>query len=258
MQASVLRALELDDGFAEAHSMLGVYLHVYEGDMDAAEREHLRAIALEPGNATSRNLYGNFLRSVGRVEEAIVQQSLAVALDPLAPALSEIVATTLLRAGRVSEAYDHVQDAIELDSTYWRARAVRALIYELTGRPDDAIREFERANALAGGATHRTMADIARVLARTGREAEARQLVSKLRSEAARTGFMEPSAATALHALGDVDAAHAWLEEAYRQRNPHLYYMGGDPRFAPFDDDPRFLNLLRRLGVRRSRTAQRD
>ncbi|MGH7696417.1 MAG: protein kinase domain-containing protein, partial [Gemmatimonadaceae bacterium] len=220
MRESALRALELDDGFAEAHSMLGVYLLAYEADMDAAEREHLRAIALEPGNATARNLYGNFLRTIGRVDEAIVQQSLAVALDPLAPALSEILATTLHRAGRMSEAYDRVQDAIELDSTYWRARAVRALIYERTGRPNEAIREYERANALAGGATHRTKADIARVLASTGREAEARQLVAELRSEAARVGFMDPAVATALLALGDVDAAHAWLEEAYRQRNP--------------------------------------
>jgi Flp pilus assembly protein TadD len=258
MRESALRALELDDGFAEAHSMLGVYLHVHEGDMDAAEREHLRAIALEPGNATARMLYGNFLRSIGRVDEAIVQQTLAVALDPLAPALSEILATTLLRAGRVREAYDHVQDAIDLDSTYWRARAVRGLIYERTGRPNEAIREFERANALAGGVTHRTMADIARVLATTGREPEARQLVAKLRSEAVRSGFIDPAVATALLALGDVDAAHAWLEEAYRQRNPELSGIGGDPRFALFDNDPRFLDLLRRLGLRRAPAAQRD
>jgi len=255
-RVSTLRALELDEGLAEAHSVLGVYFHTYEWKLDAAEREHLRAVALEPGNPTVRNYYGNFLRSLGRVDEAIEQQSIAVQLDPLAPAFSETLAFTLMRAGRVNEAYDRVQDALELDSTYWRAHAVLGSIYESMARPDDAVRAYERANVLA--AAPRTLADIARVFARTGRETEARALIATLQAAATRDRKYEPAVATTLLALGDRDAAYAWLEEGYRMRHPHLSGMAGDPRFLPFQNDPRFIDLLRRAGVTRPRGAQQE
>lgn len=247
---SARRALEIDAGFAEAHSMLGVHLHAHDWNAAAAEREHVLAVALGPGNPTTHFLYGNFLRSTGRVEEAIVHHSRAVELDPLAPASSETLAFTLLRAGRVQDAYARVSEAIELDSTYWRARAVLGLIHELAGRPQDALRELERANTLAGTSNHRTSADIARVLARTGQTREARQLVAMLQSSA--TGTVDVYVATALIALGDADGAHAWLERAYRERSPHLPFLGGDPRFTPFDADPRFIDMMRRVGVRRA------
>ena len=255
-KGSALRAIELDESLAEAHSVLGVYFHNHEWNMDAAQREHRRAVALEPGNPTVRNYYGNFLRSFGRLDEAVEQQSLAVELDPLAPAFSETLAFTLLRAGKLNEAYDRVQDALELDSTYWRAHAVLGNIYEAMARPDDAVRAFERANVLAGAP--RTRSDIARVLARTGRETEARALVATLQAAAARNGAYDPAVASALLALGDRDAAQAWLEQGYRRRNPHLTAIGGDPRFLPFENDPRFKDLARRVGVRGPRGAQQE
>jgi serine/threonine-protein kinase len=251
MRAAVLRALDLDDGIAEAHAVLGAYLHVYEWDADGAERELLRAIQLDPSYTTARHYYGNLLSAMGRVEEALIQKTMAVELDPLAPALSETLAFTLLYAGRPDEALHHVSNALELDSAYWRAHAVLGLVYETTGRAEDAIREFERANELARARTHRTGADIARVLARIGRQREARQLITVLQVEAAATEAHEPAVATAFMALGEGDAAFAWLEEAYRQRHPHLPFIAGDPRFASMDDDPRFINLMRRVGVRR-------
>jgi serine/threonine-protein kinase len=244
---SARRAVELDDGFAEAHSMLAVHLHAHDWNAAAAEREHVLAVTLEPGNPTPHYLYGNFLRAMGRVDEAIAQQSRAVELDPLAPALTETLAFTLLRAGRVAEAYARVSDAIEMDSTYWRAHAVLGLIHERAGRPDDALRELERANMLAGPSHHRTTPDIARVLAGTGRIQEARQLIAMLRSSST-----DLYVATALLAVGDVEGAHAWLDRAYRERNPHLPFLDGDPRFAPFEADPLFIDLMRRVGVRRA------
>jgi serine/threonine-protein kinase len=251
-RSAAQRAIELDDSHGEAHSALALYLQAFEWDTEAAERAHLRAVALEPGNATVRTLYGLYLRSVGRVNEAVDQHTRAAELDPLSPALSEMLAFTLVRAGRPAEAYRRVKDAIELDSTYWRAHAVLGYVHEISGRLDDAIHEYDRANVLAGGATHRTAADIARVLARMGRRSEARALVDTLRSEAARSGTYEPSVATALLALGDRAAAHAWLQEAYTRRHTHLAFIGGDPRFAALDRDPQFIDLLRRVGARRS------
>jgi eukaryotic-like serine/threonine-protein kinase len=256
-RASALRALELDDGLAEAHSMLAVYFQSNAWDMGAAEREHVRAVSMEPGNPMIRHLYGNFLRINGRFDEAVEQQTLAVELDPLAPGFTETLAWSLLRADRPREAHERVLDAIELDSTFWRAHAILANVLERLGRHDEALREFERANGLAGARKHRTLPDIARVLAHTGRATEARQAVARARSEAERSGDFEPAVATALMALGDTSDAWAWLERGYRARTALIPALLGDPRFSRIADHPRFVELMQRVGVRRA-IAKRD
>ena len=248
-RAAALRALALDDGLAEAHAVFGTYLHTYEWDAAGAERELLRAIELNPSYPMARVYYGNLLSGMGRLQEAVAQKTRAAELEPLAPASSEGLAFTLLRAGRPNEALRHVRSALELDSTYWRAHAVLGIYYESVDRFDEALDAYERANALAGAATHRTKADMARVLARAGRPDAARRLITELRDESAVTGVNEPSVATALIALGEDDEAFAWLEESYRQRHPHLPFIAGDRRFAGFDGEPRFIDLMRRVGV---------
>jgi tetratricopeptide (TPR) repeat protein len=155
-----------------------------------------------------------------------------------------------MRAGRPAAAVEQIRSALELDSTFWRAHAVLGNIYEATQREADAIREYERANQLAGPAAHRTTADLARVLARTSRLREARQLLDTLQVRAARTGEYEPAVATALYAIGDVKAAFAWLEKAYQQKHSQLRFIAGDPRFLPLGREPQFVDLVRRLGVR--------
>ena len=173
-----------------------------------------------------------------------------MALDPLDPALSETLAFTYLRARRPLDALAHVRNALELDSTYWRAHAVLGNVYEALNQPELALRSFERANDLAGAATHRTREDIARVLARTGHREEALRLVEASRAEADRTGQYVPAVATALLALGDEAGALDWLEQSFRQRHTLLRGVGGDPRFLPFENIPGFVELLRRVGTR--------
>jgi TolB-like protein/lipopolysaccharide biosynthesis regulator YciM len=248
--AAALRAVALDSTLAEGHAVLGVYLHSYEWDSGAAERELKRAIELDPNFALAHHYYGNVLRSLGRLDEAIVQNRKAVELEPLVPGFSETLAFTLMRAGRPAEALEQIRAALELDSTYWRAHAVLGIVYEGMHRDADAIRAYERANQLAGPAAHRSTAALARVLARIGRDRDARRLVDTLRSMAKRTGTYEADVASALYALGDVSECFAWLERAYRQRNPDLRYIDGDPRFVPLNHEPRFVDLMRRVGVR--------
>ena len=250
-RTAALRAIDLDEGNAEAHTVLGLYLHAYAWDASAAEREFQRSIALDPNYPPAHQSYGNLLSAMGRIDEAVEQKRRAVELDPLVPALSETLAFTLVRAGRLDEANRHVDDALELDSTYWRAHAVAGLIHEMRGETDNAIRAYERANALARSSTHRTRADIARALARSGSRDQARRLLMELRTEADASGVHEPSVATVLLALGESDAAFAWLERAFRQKHPHLAFIGGDARFSGFDGEPRYANLMRRVGMGR-------
>jgi hypothetical protein len=92
---------------------------------------------------------------------------------------------------------------------------------------------------------------VVRLLARTGHEAEARRMLREFQAQAARTGIHPPEVATILHALNDADGAIAWLEQAYVERHPWLRFISGQPEFVPLEADSRYLDLLRRVGVRR-------
>jgi TolB-like protein/Flp pilus assembly protein TadD len=252
MRAASMRAVELDDSLAEAHAVLGAYMHVYEWNSEAAEREQLRAIELDPSYPTARHYYSNLLRSMGRLEEALVQKAIAAQLDPLDPILTETLGTLLIRAGRFDEALEHVRDALELDSMFWWPHAGLGQYYEATGHLDEALGAYQRANQLRGqGRAYRLPAHIARVLARAGRKTEARQVLGELQAEALRTGLHDPGVAPVLLALDDLEGAFDWLELSYRERHPQLRFIAGSPEFAPFEVEPRYIDLLRRIGVRR-------
>ena len=248
VRAAALRALEIDGELAEAHTVLGAYHHAYAWNSAAAEREHLRAIQLDPSYATAHHWYGNFLTAAGRFDEALVHKRKAVDLDPLAPVLSESLGHTLARAGHFAAAFEAYRGAIELDSTFWRAHTSLGALYETLGRLDEAESAYRRAIALAGtDANVRT--GLVRILARTGRQDEARGMLAELREEANRVGIHQPGVATAFLAIGDDDGAIAWLEQSFRERVPQIRVIGG-PAFERLESDPRYVGLLRRVGLR--------
>jgi TolB-like protein/Tfp pilus assembly protein PilF len=246
MRAAATRAVELDDDLSEAHSVLGVYLHVYEWDAEAAEKEQRRAIDLDPRFVTARYFYGNLLRSHGRFEEAIAQYRKAAELDPLDPFTSDALGRALVLAGRQDEARDYFLDAVELDSMIWWPHHGLGAFYESTGRLPEALREYRRSRELGAPVT-----DVARVLALTGGEREARQILERLEANAARTGIHDPDVALILYALHDIDGAMAWLEQSFRERHPALRFIGGHLEFTQLEIEPRYRDLLRRIGLRR-------
>jgi serine/threonine-protein kinase len=248
MREAAFRAVELDDELAEAHAALGSYFHTFGWDSEAAEQADLRAIELDPSYVTARHFYGNLLRAMGRFDESLAQKTVALELDPLVPVLGESLAFTSLSAGRPAEALHHVQNVLELDSMYARAHTVLGLIYETTGRLDEALRAHQRAREL-GQTQLVANADIARALARMGREQEARDLLEQLERESAAAENFDPSLASVRVALKDVDGALGWLEQAYRRKHPYLRFMSGDPRFSALSGEPRYVDLLRRVGL---------
>jgi predicted Zn-dependent protease len=185
---------------------------------------------------------------MGRWDESLAQKTRALELDPLVPVLSASLAFTLLGAGRPAEALQHIHNVLEQDSTFGRGHSILGLIYEATDRLEEALRAHERAEELAGWTL--PSADVARVLARMGRTPEARQMLERLEHESASTGVFEPTLATVRLSLNDVQGALAWLEQSYRQRHPGLRFMSGDPRFSALADEPQYIDLLRRVGVR--------
>jgi len=249
MGTAARRAVQLDDGLAEGHAELAAYLNLFAWDSEASEREYLRAIELDPSYPTTRHLYGNLLRALGRMDESLTQKRKALALDPLDPPMNEGLGYTLLIAGHADEALQHIRNAIELDSMYWRGHASLGNVYQRSGRIDEAVRAHERAVELSGPDSNARVG-LARVLALAGRKDESRSMLEQLQSEAAGSGIHAPRIATVFLALDDIEGAFEWLELAYRQKHPELRLLfADDPIFTRLHQDPRLNDLLRRLGL---------
>jgi serine/threonine-protein kinase len=242
------QAVALDDSLAEAHTALAAYLHVFDWDWTAAEREYRRAIALDPNEPTAHLWYGLLLEEQGRFNDALVERKRALELDPLAPNTG--VASSLRKAGRYEEARAAFQEVIDQHPGYWQAHDGLAQVLEETGNLAEAARFFERAADLAGR-TPQATAGLARVLALSGKRAQAKRLVADLRVEAERTRNYPPVVATALAAIGDRSAAMVWLDSSFVQRHPQLIEIGVNACYEPFRHDPGFQELLRRVGLAR-------
>ena len=245
MREAVRKAVELDDSLSEAHTVQAAYLHVYEWNWSRAEREFQRAIDLDPNQPTAHAWYGYLLENLGRFDEAISERERGLELDPLAPEVT--LGGALRKAGRYQDARRAFRDVIARYPNNWPAHEGLGLVYELTGELDDAIREFELAVTFAGP-TQRPKAGLARVLALSGRTADAQRLIRELYADAARTGIYHPVVAAAVLATGDQNGALEWLERSYGQRHPALVELYVDGRFASLRGDRRFDDLLRRVG----------
>jgi TolB-like protein/DNA-binding SARP family transcriptional activator/Tfp pilus assembly protein PilF len=239
-----LKALALDADVAEAHTVMGGYYQAHAWDSDAAEREHLRALELDPNYSTAHFWYGNFLTAMRRHDQAIAHKQKAVELDPLSPQLSWALGLSFLVARRYHEALEQFGNAIELDSSYTAAYTGMGDVYEAMGQLDEALRVNLRAAEIDGWPSP----GLARVLARSGRKEEARRILVNFQVQGARTGIYFPFIATVFAALDDLDGAISWLERSYEQRHPALRFIDG-PGFAPLEGDPRYHDLRRRIGL---------
>jgi TolB-like protein/DNA-binding SARP family transcriptional activator/Tfp pilus assembly protein PilF len=251
-RAAFVRALELDGELAEAHAARGGDLHSYVWDKEGAERAYLRAIELDPNYSFGRHLHAIMLASAGRFEEAIAQRRVALELDPLNPHMNAQFGGALVRAGRLSEALPWLRNALELDSTYWRTYRVFGDFHAAAGNLDEALAAYQRSVELSGGVTEASTG-LARGLARAGRDEDARRILRTMEHDAARTGIYAPDVANVFAALNDLDGAFAWLEHAFRHRHAGIQLFHGDDRIAV---DPRYLDLLIRLGRRPPVTAR--
>jgi TolB-like protein/DNA-binding SARP family transcriptional activator len=246
-RVNALKALELDADLAEAHTVLAGYYHAHVWNSEAAEREHLRALELDPNYSIGHLWYANFLVSMRRFDEAIAHRRKALELDPLSPQMNLMLGSTLLAAGQHRDALAHLRDAVELDSMYWLGQATLGEYYEATGHMAEAIRFHRRAVGLTPR-NPSAKAGLARALAVAGRKEEARAILHDLETEAHRNAIYAPPVATVLDALNDRTGALAWLERSYEQRHPALRFMDG-PRFARLAADPLFRDLRRRVGL---------
>jgi tetratricopeptide (TPR) repeat protein len=240
--------VELDDSLAEAHASLAIIAETLEWDWPTAEREYKRALELNPGYAAGHHWYASYLMYLGRFEEGIAEAKRARELDPLSLAINNALGGRLLLAGRDNEAIEQIQKTLEMDPNFAPAHTSLGYAYLSEGMNEEAIAEFQNGVALSGSDPDESV-DLGYAYATAGKRDEARRILAKLKKKRERTFVSPATIAIVSGALGEKDEAFAWLEKAYAVRDPQLTYLKVGPKFTPLRSDPRFLDLLRRMGL---------
>ena len=246
-KAAARTALALDETVAEAHFSLADVQKGYDWDWTAAEESYTRALALDPSNAVAHTWYADYLCTMSRSAEAIVEAGHARELDPISVDSQSFLGFILYRARRYDEALAACHKAVELDPYCPPAHWFLGLVYEQQGDFRAAIAAFEKAVQCSGnGAPYRAL--LANALALNGDKAEAMSVLDGLRAQSGK-GYVSPlDYAIVFTGLSDCDSAFEWLEKAYHEHTMRILELR-QPIFDSLRADPRFQDLLRRIGL---------
>jgi eukaryotic-like serine/threonine-protein kinase len=248
-KAAALKALEIDNNLAEAHTSLAAIMKEYDWDFVGSEKEFKLAIELNPGYATSHQWYGELLSALDRHEEAINESQIARNLDPLAPKINASVGVCLYYARRYGQAVEELNKTLEVDPNIFTIHEVLGFAYEAMGKYENAVKCYFRAIELSGGFKD-PEADLAGCYAFMGKREEARKLLNNIVEYSKRNYVSSVQIALVFASLGEKDQAFAWLEKAYRERDPYLIEcLKNHHRFDSLRSDPRFTELLRKIGL---------
>jgi TolB-like protein/tetratricopeptide (TPR) repeat protein len=246
-KAAALRALELDESLAEAHTALAESEHEYDWKWAEAEREFQRAIKLNPSSASAHKSYAEFLMRAGRNEEAISEIERARDLDPLSLIVPSLAGFVYTRAGQPSRAVQECERVIELDPQFAPAHYFLGGALMAERRFDEAIAQFKKATDLSNGASMMATA-LAGAYAISGRRKDAQHELSRLEQNAKRLYVSPYGLAQVYAALGEKRRALDALERAAEEHSFELVFLGIDSRFESLHDNPRFLQLVSKIG----------
>jgi len=247
-KAAAIKALELDSTLGEAHNSLAFCLDGFDWDLDSGGKEFRRAIELNPGYATAHHWYAWHLSLLGRHEEAIAEMRKAENLDPLSLIINADLSELLVLAHFYDESMHQSRKTIEMDPNFALAHNQLGQAYLQKQMHEEAIAELLKAVQLSGGSPT-CIANLARAYAASGKRGEAVKLLSDLEKRSNPSYSHASEIAVIYAALGDTDQAMKWLEKGYEERfNPGVLLR---PGFDPLRSDPRFEDLLRRIGLPR-------
>jgi TolB-like protein/DNA-binding winged helix-turn-helix (wHTH) protein/Tfp pilus assembly protein PilF len=244
-KAAATKALELDNTLGEAHTSLAFSLDLFDWDWQSADKEFRRAIELNPGYATAHHWYAWHLTEMGRNREAIAEMRKAENLDPLSLIISADVAEILLVAHSYDEAIQQSRKTIDMDSNFAVAHYELGQAFVQKHMYNEAIAELQKAIELSGGSTTCT-SNLAYAYAVAGRRNEAVKIMKDLTNRSNHVFSNAPEIALIYVGLDEKDQAMTWLEKAYAEHfNPSVLLR---PAFDPLRSDPRFKDLVRRIG----------
>ncbi len=245
-RAAALKALELDNTLSDAHEALAT-VHMIEWSFADAEKEFRESLTLDPGNAGAHQGYGFFLARMGRLDEASGEFRKATELDPLWLIHDVYLGNVYYYQGRYDEAIKEYNKVLEMNPDFWLAHGYRAFAYEKETKFQEADADLQK--VLAAFPHTNAKAALGELYALRGKKAEAHKIIRELQEDSKKEYVSDYWLATVYVALGDKDTAFRLLENAYAERSLWLLDLKVDPRFAAVRSDPRFQDLLRRIGL---------
>jgi TolB-like protein/Tfp pilus assembly protein PilF len=239
-------ALRLDANLAEAHAAAGYIDYFLEWDWERAEQSLRRAIQLNPNYDFPHVMLAHILTRTGRPTESAAEMARARQLDPLSASVHALAGHLLFESGKFKEAIEPSETALGLNANLWIAHLVLGEVYERTGRTVEAIRELDR--AFESSNNSKPLAIKGYILARSGRRAEAENIIQMFKSTS-RERFVPPYNIALVYAgLGDRDAVWEWLNRAYDSRDVHMVHLPVDGKWDDYRMLPQFQELVRRCG----------
>jgi DNA-binding winged helix-turn-helix (wHTH) protein/tetratricopeptide (TPR) repeat protein len=240
------RALELDEGLAEAHTSVAYAgLHFY-WDWSAAEREFGRALSLNANYATAHQWYGSYLAALGRFEDAIAEIEHALKLDPLSLMINADRGWLLFFARQYDRAIDQLRKTIEMEPNFPLAHWLLGMSREQLGQIEEAVPAFRKAVSLSQDIPF-ALASLGHALARSGNRDEAHAVLGQL-SDLSDRRYVSPHSVATVHVgLGRTSEALEWLNRAADERSNWMIFLNVDPVFDPLRSEPEFEQIIRRV-----------
>lgn len=246
-EEAATKALALDPALAEAYTALGYVKH-YNWDWTAAEQDLKRAIELNPSYANGHNFYASFLMSRGRIEESIAASNRARELDPFSLSISAQRGFLLENARRYDEAIEQLRSVTAMDPNHYSAHWVLGHAYAANKQFDQAIAAAKKAVDLSERAPG-ALGILGLAYGLAGRKDEANKVLNEL-LELNKHRYITPAALVNIYiGLGQKDQAFIWLERAFQERSNYLAYLKVFPIMDPLRSDPRFADLVQRVGL---------
>ena len=247
-KAAALKALEIDDSLADAHMVLAIVRLDYEWDWPAAEQACKRALELNPNLAWAHSFWSDWLLIMGRHQEAMAEAHLAVELDPLSASLNFKLGQKLFWRGNYERALEQLLKALEFDPNFVFTHVILAHVYAWKGMFEESLATCEKVASLYGGSLYsRAMPGL--ILAIAGKTDEAKRIVDEVKGHPKLDPLSLISLAETHSVMGEKKEAFEILEAAYQERNGLLIFLGVLPYFDNIRSDPRFADLLRRMGL---------
>ncbi len=247
-EASARRGLELEPELPEGHAALAVVRCRFDWNWPECERELRLALAADPNYATGHHWLGELLVERGRFAQGQAELREAHALDPLSPPIHANLGVAYMYARDDDQALASFAQALEIDPSFLLAHRARGLTLLRMGRTEEALASLRRAREIDPRSAH-AGADLGYALARSGRANEARAILQELERMSHERPVSAYDFAVVQAGLGENQAALAQLEQAYADRATGVRWLKVEPIFDPLRGEPRFQELLRRVGL---------
>jgi TolB-like protein/Tfp pilus assembly protein PilF len=244
------KALALDENLAEAHAARAFIYFMWEWNWAEAGREYRLAIDLKPNYSPARQWYSSLLAATGQKDEALAEVKQARDLDPLSLIIAAHPGWINYLSRNAETTIHEAREALKLDPNFFPARRYLALGYDLQGKYNEALAEFQKALALSPGSTL-AKSELGYAYAKAGKREDALRMINELQQSVGQRR-VSPFHLALIHiGLGENDRAIEFLNQAVDERAERMVWLGADPRFDPLRLNPRFNEIMIRMGLAR-------